>query len=115
MVITADILVLHESVTFTRDVEAGADQSVGQAGASEVLGGKFSWKVRAAHMLMSMQSFVSLATLHMRTGSGLPPAAQPASSHLRANEYPVGLFTAVPRAAHTSTSLPSQLSKFDLS
>ncbi|KAL0051235.1 hypothetical protein WJX82_004155 [Trebouxia sp. C0006] len=76
IVVTADILVLDEEVTFTRDGEPSTSSSAA-ATANEVLSGKFTWKVRNFSLFKEM----------IRTQKLMSPAFSAGECSLRLSVY----------------------------
>ena len=75
IVVTADILVLDEEVTFTRDGDPSSSSAAATAG--EVLSGKFTWKVRNFSLFKEM----------IRTQKLMSPAFSAGECSLRLSVY----------------------------
>lgn len=75
IIVTADILVLDEEVTFTRDGEPSTSSAAATAG--EVLSGKFTWKVRNFSLFKEM----------IRTQKLMSPAFSAGECSLRLSVY----------------------------
>lgn len=77
IIVTADILVLDEEVTFTKDGEPSTGSSAAAAAAGEVLSGKFTWKVRNFSLFKEM----------IRTQKLMSPAFVAGECSLRLSVY----------------------------